>query len=96
MFSGDASGLSDPYAVISFSNHSKATVVIRDTRCPVWNQTILMKDIELCGNKAFIMEHVPPVTVEIWDKDKLVNLLEAKYVNDIVKNKHWLLWPTTS
>lgn len=74
MYSGDKSGLSDPYAVVSFSNFSEATRVIKETRCPVWNQT-LMKDIELCGNKSFTMEHIPQVSVEFWDKDLFVSCL---------------------
>lgn len=73
LYSGDRSGLSDPYALISFSNYSEATRVIYETRCPVWNQTLMEDDIELCGNKSFIMDHVPPVTLELWDKDRLVS-----------------------
>lgn len=73
LFSGDKSGLSDPYAVVSFDIFSAATRVIYETRCPVWNQTLMEDNIELCGNKCFITEHVPPVTVELWDKDVLVS-----------------------
>ena len=65
--------MSDPYVIVSFSNFSKATSVINKTRCPLWNQTLMEDDIELCGNREFITDHVPPVTVDLWDKDRLVS-----------------------
>lgn len=73
LFSGDKSGLSDPYAVVSFNTFSGATRVIYETRCPVWNETLMKNNIELCGSQSFVTEHVPPVTVELWDKDVLVS-----------------------
>ena len=79
LYSGDKSGLSDPYAIVSFNIFSQATRVVKETRCPVWNQTLMEEDINLCGNKLFITDHNPPVTVEIWDKDMLVS---ARNVNE--------------
>ena len=73
LFSGDKSGLSDPYAVISFNNFSDATRVIYKTRCPVWNQTIMEDNIELYGSRPFIKEQVSPVNVELWDRDTFVS-----------------------
>lgn len=78
MYSGDKSGLSDPYAVVSFNDFNDKTKIIKESRCPVWNQTLMMNDIELYGNKDFIMEHIPPVTVEFWDKDMLVSSTELR------------------
>jgi hypothetical protein len=30
-------------------------------------------NIELHGSRSFIMEHIPPVTIQLWDKDMLVS-----------------------
>lgn len=34
-----------------------------------------MKDIVLYGSRDFIMKHIPPVTVQLWDKDMLVSII---------------------
>lgn len=73
LYSGDRSGLSDPYAVVSFSNFSQKTEVIKDTRNPQWKQTLIFTEIEVHGNKNFLKEHVAPVTIVLWDKDVIVS-----------------------
>ena len=78
LFRGDNSGLSDPYAVVTFGNHSEASVVIKKSLNPVWNETILISDVRLCGDLTeggFIskQQNIKGVTIQIWDADSMVS-----------------------
>ena len=56
----------------------------------------MIKEIELSGNKTFITEHTPPVTVELWDKDKLVSMfLNKTHVVCHLHYKHYYRKVTT-
>ena len=70
MYASDRSGLSDPYAIVSFDCHSKRSRVVEQNLCPKWNETLIFDDqVEVFGDDV---ESLPPVVVDFFDKDKLV------------------------
>ena len=69
MYASDRSGLSDPYAIISFGCYSKHSRVVEQNLCPKWDQTLIFdRPIEVFGGT----KSLPPVVVDFFDKDKLV------------------------
>jgi len=64
LLSTDSTGLSDPFAVVSFSNFSQETEKVGGTLCPVWDQTVIFNDVTLDAS-----ETPPPVVVTIFDWD---------------------------
>ena len=72
MYSSDKTGLSDPYAVISFEYYSARSCVVKQSVCPTWDETVISTPIQLFGETQFIIECPPPVTLEFYDKDLLV------------------------
>ena len=57
---------------MSFDKYTQSTVVIEQTLCPMWNQTLLFNDIVLFGEVDSLLENPPPVVVEVYDKDQIV------------------------
>ena len=72
MYASDRSGLSDPYAVVSFDCYSKKSQVVEQTLCPKWDETLIFdKEIEVFGDTT---QPLPSVVVDFFDKDKLVGI----------------------
>ena len=72
MYASDRSGLSDPYAVVSFDCYSKESQVVEQTLCPKWDETLIFdKMIEVFGDET---QPLPSVVVDFFDKDKLVGI----------------------
>ncbi|XP_056005340.1 myoferlin-like isoform X16 [Ostrea edulis] len=70
LLAGDETGLSDPYARISFLTQSSMTEKMMKSLCPTWDQTLIFEEIEIYGDPQSIAENPPEVVVEIFDFDK--------------------------
>nr|XP_045583890.1 myoferlin-like isoform X6 [Procambarus clarkii] len=66
---GDKTGLSDPYAVVSFCNGTQQTERQNATLCPTWDQTLIFDDVELTGPVATTRSQAPDVVIEVFDWD---------------------------
>ena len=75
MYSSDKSGLSDPYAVMSFGRYSTRSRIIKESVCPTWDQTMLINQIRMYGDPPSVLETPPPVVIEFYDKDIVVSRL---------------------
>jgi hypothetical protein len=73
MFASDNSGLSDPYAIMCYEGQSRLTQVCKNTLNPIWDKTLVIKDIILFGNPKDICNYLPTVTVEFYDKDTVTS-----------------------
>ena len=80
MYASDKSGLSDPYAVLSFHRYSARSRVVKESVCPTWDQTLLLNQIRIFGNPQSVMESPPPVIIEFFDKDMVVCMYVCVYI----------------
>lgn len=71
LIAADASGLSDPFARVTFLSHSQTTNVISQTLSPLWNQCLQMSRITFGGDLQFIKQEPPCVIIEVYDEDAL-------------------------
>lgn len=71
----DSEGVSDAYANVCFQNVSDNTRVVKETLCPDWDQTLLFEEMALYGSPEVIAENPPYVTIELFDKDRVVRLI---------------------
>lgn len=74
MYASDKSGLSDPYAVMSFTRYSTRTRVVKESVCPTWDQTLLINQIRIFGTPQSVLDSPPPVVLELFDKDIVVSV----------------------
>ncbi|BFZ16669.1 hypothetical protein BsWGS_19709 [Bradybaena similaris] len=70
LIGSDASGLSDPFARISFSDQSIATQVIDQTLSPTWDEMLVLEDVDTYGVTEEIINDPPTIVVEVFDQDK--------------------------
>ena len=66
---------SDPYAVIVFGRKSAKSRVVNESVCPIWDQTLIIKQLQFFGDPKNILESPPPVVIEFFDRDPIVSLL---------------------
>lgn len=66
---GDKTGLSDPYAVVSFCAGTQQTEKQKATLCPTWDQTLIFDDVQLAGPVLTTRTQAPQVVVEVFDWD---------------------------
>lgn len=71
LIGSDASGLSDPYAIVYITEFAKKTQVIEETLSPTWDELLIFDDILLFGSKDEIKRDPPSVVIEIYDQDKV-------------------------
>ncbi|XP_051565030.1 fer-1-like protein 6 [Myxocyprinus asiaticus] len=69
LIAADNTGLSDPFAWVSFLSNSQSTGIIKQTLTPTWNQMLLFKNISLCGGLHEIVQEPPTVVIEVYDDD---------------------------
>ena len=74
----------DPYCLVSFHTSSAKTIVMSETVCPTWDQTILIKNIGIFGDTSKVVESPPPVVIEFMDKDTVVSGLNKPWVVQIL------------
>ncbi|XP_030642529.1 fer-1-like protein 6 [Chanos chanos] len=81
LIAADSSGLSDPFARVSFLSNSQNTSIINQTLTPTWNQTLLVNEVTLHGD---VKEHAlepPCIIIEVYDDDALG---KAEYLGSTV------------
>nr|XP_061799780.1 fer-1-like protein 6 [Nerophis lumbriciformis] len=71
LIAADNSGLSDPFARVTYLSHSQTTNVISQTLSPTWNQCLQMNPILLSGDLQQIQEEPPRLVIEVYDDDAL-------------------------
>ncbi|XP_047457611.1 fer-1-like protein 6 isoform X2 [Mugil cephalus] len=71
LIAADTSGLSDPFARVTFLSHSQTTAIISQTLSPTWNQSLLMSPVVVAGDLQLLQEEPPRVLVEVYDDDAL-------------------------
>uniref|UniRef100_A0A670JUU1 Fer-1 like family member 6 n=1 Tax=Podarcis muralis TaxID=64176 RepID=A0A670JUU1_PODMU len=69
LIAADSSGLSDPFAKVTFVSHCQTTKIIQQTLSPTWNQMLLFNNIVLHGDGKEIAEFPPVIVVELYDDD---------------------------
>ncbi|XP_070604365.1 fer-1-like protein 6 isoform X2 [Erythrolamprus reginae] len=69
LIAADSSGLSDPFAKVTFVSHCQTTKIIQQTLSPTWNQMLLFNNIQLHGEAKEIAEFPPLIIVELYDDD---------------------------
>ena len=72
MYASDKTGLSDPYAIMSFGRYSTKSRVVKESLCPTWDQTMVISQIRVFGDTQSILDSPPPVVLEFFDKDQVV------------------------
>ncbi|XP_070694676.1 fer-1-like protein 6 [Pempheris klunzingeri] len=71
LIAADNSGLSDPFARVTFLSHSQTTNVISQTLSPTWNQCLLMSRLQLGGDVLQVQQEPPHILIEVYDEDAL-------------------------
>nr|XP_046260385.1 fer-1-like protein 6 isoform X2 [Scatophagus argus] len=71
LIAADNTGLSDPFARVTFLSHSQTTNVISQTLSPTWNQCLLMSRLLLSGDLQHIQQEPPRILIEVYDDDAL-------------------------
>ncbi|XP_039383744.1 fer-1-like protein 6 [Mauremys reevesii] len=69
LIAADSSGLSDPFAKVTFVSHCQTTKIISQTLSPTWNQMLLFNNIVLHGEGKEIAEFPPVIVIELFDDD---------------------------
>uniref|UniRef100_A0A671Z1B9 Fer-1 like family member 6 n=1 Tax=Sparus aurata TaxID=8175 RepID=A0A671Z1B9_SPAAU len=77
LIAADNSGLSDPFARVTYLSHSQTTNVISQTLSPTWNQCLLMSSLLLSGDLQHIEQEPPRILIEVYDDDSKAEYLGA-------------------
>ncbi|XP_066543887.1 fer-1-like protein 6 [Amia ocellicauda] len=81
LIAADSTGLSDPFAKVTFVSQSQTTAIINQTLTPTWNQMLLFNNIQLHGELKDLAENPPIVVIELYDDDALS---KAEYLGSTV------------
>ncbi|XP_039594508.1 fer-1-like protein 6 isoform X2 [Polypterus senegalus] len=81
LIAADNSGLSDPFAKVTFASQSQTTVIINQSLTPTWNQMLFFNNISLHEDAKDIACDPPLVVIEIYDDDALG---KAEYLGSTV------------
>uniref|UniRef100_UPI00398EED9F fer-1-like protein 6 n=1 Tax=Pristiophorus japonicus TaxID=55135 RepID=UPI00398EED9F len=81
LLAADSSGLSDPFAKVTFISHCQTTKIISQTLSPTWNQMLLFNNIHLFGDAMEISEAPSLVVIEVYDSDAVG---KAEYIGSTV------------
>ncbi|XP_078796311.1 fer-1-like protein 6 isoform X2 [Oryzias latipes] len=81
LIAADNTGLSDPFARVTFLSNSQTTNIINQTLSPTWNQCLLMSNLQLNGALQLVKEEPPRVVIEVYDDDALG---KAEYLGSTV------------
>ncbi|KAK3744089.1 hypothetical protein RRG08_018716 [Elysia crispata] len=69
VIAADDSGLSDPFARVSFITHSMSTETMKKTLSPTWDQTLIFGEIEIFGDPKALEASAPEAYIELFDHD---------------------------
>ncbi|NXR10711.1 FR1L6 protein, partial [Semnornis frantzii] len=81
LIAADSSGLSDPFAKVTFTSHCQTTKIISQTLSPTWNQMLLFNSIVLHGDREEIAQIPPEIVIELYDDDAVG---KAEYIGSTV------------
>ncbi|KAJ8004431.1 hypothetical protein DPEC_G00135640 [Dallia pectoralis] len=81
LIAADSTGLSDPFARVTFLTNSQNTAIINQTLTPTWNQMLLFNRIMLYGDLKDLAKEPPCVVIEVYDDDALG---KAEYLGSTV------------
>uniref|UniRef100_A0A663N7Q7 Fer-1 like family member 6 n=1 Tax=Athene cunicularia TaxID=194338 RepID=A0A663N7Q7_ATHCN len=81
LIAADNTGLSDPFAKVTFTSHCQTTKIISQTLSPTWNQMLLFNSIVLHGNREEIADFPPEIVIELYDDDAVG---KAEYIGSTV------------
>ncbi|XP_055072011.2 fer-1-like protein 6 [Misgurnus anguillicaudatus] len=86
LIAADNTGLSDPFARVTFLSNTQNTNIINQTLTPTWNQMLLIKNVSLYGGLRDIVEEPPLVVIEVYDDDAVgIEYLGSTVAVPIVK-----------
>ncbi|XP_055909489.1 otoferlin-like isoform X1 [Eupeodes corollae] len=71
LIGSDASGLSDPYAIVYVTEFTKTTQVIEETLSPTWDELLVFEEVLVYGAQDEIKRDPPTIIIEIYDQDKV-------------------------
>ncbi|XP_042350086.1 fer-1-like protein 6 [Plectropomus leopardus] len=71
LIAADTSGLSDPFARVTYLSNSQTTNIISQTLSPTWNQCLPMSRLMVTGDLLYIQEEPPRILIEVYDDDTL-------------------------
>ncbi|XP_060786149.1 fer-1-like protein 6 isoform X2 [Neoarius graeffei] len=71
LIAADNTGLSDPFARVSFLSNTQCTAVIDQTLTPTWNQMLMINEVSLYGDLSEIVQEPPLIVIEVYDEDAL-------------------------
>uniref|UniRef100_A0A669PQM6 Fer-1 like family member 6 n=1 Tax=Phasianus colchicus TaxID=9054 RepID=A0A669PQM6_PHACC len=81
LIAADSTGLSDPFAKVTFTSHCQTTKVSCKTLSPTWNQMLLFNGIVLHGDGEEIAQFPPEIVIELYDDDAVG---KAEYIGSTV------------
>ncbi|NXA39543.1 FR1L6 protein, partial [Eudromia elegans] len=81
LIAADSTGLSDPFAKVTFTSHCQTTKIIPQTLSPTWNQMLLFNNVVLYGDGEEITQFPPEIVIELYDDDALG---KAEYIGSTV------------
>lgn len=83
LLAGDKSGFSDPFVRVTFLSHILESRCIAKTLCPLWDQTLVIRNILLPGQPEYCYTNLAEIVAELYDHDKFGEdeyLGEARFV----------------
>ncbi|NWI99660.1 FR1L6 protein, partial [Crypturellus undulatus] len=81
LIAADSTGLSDPFAKVTFTSHCQTTKIIHQTLSPTWNQMLLFNNVVLYGDREEITQFPPEIVIELYDDDAVGR---AEYIGSTV------------
>ncbi|NWV60883.1 FR1L6 protein, partial [Malurus elegans] len=81
LIAADSTGLSDPFAKVTFTSRCQTTKIISQTLSPTWNQTLLFDNVVLHGDREEIAQFPPEIVIELYDDDAVG---KAEYIGSTV------------
>ncbi|NWX87291.1 FR1L6 protein, partial [Nothoprocta ornata] len=81
LIAADSTGLSDPFAKVTFTSHCQTTKIIPQTLSPTWNQMLLFNNVVLYGDREEITQFPPEIVIELYDDDAVG---KAEYIGSTV------------
>ncbi|KFW00545.1 Otoferlin, partial [Eurypyga helias] len=81
LIAADSTGLSDPFAKVTFTSHCQTTKIISQTLSPTWNQMLLFNSIVLHGDREEVAQFPPEIVIELYDDDAVG---KAEYIGSTV------------
>ena len=77
------------FVVISKSRTSSP--ILQETVSPVWNTTLVLDSVELCGYPEDIASNPPFIVIDIFDEDVLVRAAFGTYFSKIFagRGRYW-------